>query len=202
LEELVRISPGRVDSRLMLAELSAGQGKTAKAEEQYRKILETVPHSEQAISGLTRLYRKQERYDEAVNYIESYLSRYPGDKRIRRLLAETYTERGWHEVAAAKYEEMLRDFPNDPEVKLWLGRSLYESISSGKNNDHDRAVYVLKQAAETMPENAEPDYLIGLLYLDKNYRELAVDHLKLALKKADDKRQIAEIRKVLAEVGR
>ncbi|MBD3346925.1 MAG: tetratricopeptide repeat protein [Chitinivibrionales bacterium] len=202
LEELIRLSPVNIDALDQLARIAEEQEKYKKAEEYYLEILQAMPHSEDAVTGLVGIYRKQERYDDAVAVVESYLNRYPGDKRLRLLLADIYSQRGWYEVAVAKYEEMIRDFPDDPQIKLRFGKSIYDGITYRENSNHDRAVYVLKSAAAGLPGNPEPDYLIGMIYMDKKYKALAVEHWNNALSKATDRRLIARIQDLIAKAQR
>jgi cytochrome c-type biogenesis protein CcmH/NrfG len=202
LEEVLRLSPGRMDVLVRLADIEAQRRHAEKAEMYYRKILELAPQCETALVGLVGILTAQKRGEEAVEYIETYLESYPNNKRVRFLLARTYEDMGWYEVAIMKYEELVSLFPKEPEAHLGLGRTLYSFITLKNGTDYDKAIYALKAAAQALPADPQPDYLIGNLYQARNMRELAVDSWKSALQKATDKKLRSRLQSLIANAAR
>jgi len=202
LEEVLRLSPGRMDVLVRLADIEAQRRHSEKAEMYYRKILELAPQYETALAGLVGILTAQKRGEEAIEYIESYLESYPNNKRVRFLLGRTYEDMGWYEVAIMKYEELISLFPKEPEAHLGLGRVLYSFITLKNGTEYDKAIYALKTAAQALPADPQPDYLIGNLYQARNMRELAVDSWKSALQKAKDKKLRSRLQSLIANAAR
>ncbi len=193
-DEVLRMSPDRLDVLTIQAQLAEKRKKTADAEKYYRKILELSPNNEDAVIRIVNLFIKQRRFKEALEPLESYLNDYPNNKRMLLLLAGLYDSMEWYEVAAMRYQTIVRDFPEEWEGYLGLGKSMYNAIKYKNGKDVDKAIYYLKIAGEKNVTIPEPDYIIGMLYMDyKNYRELAVDHWKKALGKSPDK----DVKKIL-----
>jgi tetratricopeptide (TPR) repeat protein len=117
------------------------------------------------------------------------------------LLAGLYDRMEWYEVAIMKYQTVVRDFPESWEGYFGLGKSFYNAIWFKNARDYDEAIYYLKIAGEKNPRSPEPDYIIGMLYMDyKNYRELAIDHWKKALGKSPEKELQKTIENLIAKV--
>lgn len=136
---------------------------------------------------MTAILRGQKRFKEALEPIEAYLNDFPNNKTALLLQAECYYAMQWYEVAAMKYQAIIRDFPDSWEGYLGLGKVFFDAIQFKNAHDYDKAIYYLKMASDKNAATPEPDYLIGVLYLDyKHYRELALDHLRKALGRATD----------------
>jgi tetratricopeptide (TPR) repeat protein len=193
-DEVLRMSPDRLDVLTIQAQIAEKRKKQADAERFYRKIIELSPKNEEAIGRLVEFLIKQKRFKEALDPVESYLNDYPNNKQMLLRLAGLYDAMEWYEVAIMKYQTIVRDFPDAWEGYLGLGKSMYKAIKFKNAQDYDKTIYYLKIACEKNPQDPEPDYIIGTLYLDyKNYRELAIDHWKKALEKSPDK----DLRKTL-----
>jgi predicted negative regulator of RcsB-dependent stress response len=82
----------------------------------------------------------------------------------------------------------LRAFPDDSGGLLGVGESMYGLIRYKGYRDYDNAIYALKLAGTSAPDNPIPPRLIGDIYADyKGYGELAIDYWKKALVKTHDK---------------
>lgn len=200
-EEVLRLAPNRLDVRMELASIKEKRGDIEGAERALRKLLDFAPFDERVVRRLCGVLEKQQKYEAEVKLLEHYLSSFPTSKEFRLLLAETYLHMAWYEVAVMKYEFLVRDFPRDYQARIGLGRAMYGLIVHKGNTDYDKTIYVLKEAAELGPGQAEPDYLIGKIYLEyKNYRDLAREHYNKAMGKARDEAMRKKIREALAGV--
>jgi tetratricopeptide (TPR) repeat protein len=186
-DEVLRMSPDRLDILTIQANLAEERKKNTDAERYFRKLLELSPNNEDAINRFVNFLVKQKRFKEALEPLETYLNDYPNNKHMLLLLAGLYDAMEWYEVAVMRYQTVVRDFPEAWEGYLGLGKSMFNAIKFKNARDVDKAIYYLKIASEKNSTTPEPDYIIGVLYMDyKNYRELAIDHWKKALGKSPD----------------
>jgi tetratricopeptide (TPR) repeat protein len=186
-DEVQRMSPDRLDVLVRLADIAEKRKKDAEAELDYRKILELSPHNENALVQLLDIMIKKSRFKEAVEMLEPYLNDFPNNKKMLVLQADLYNRMGWYEVSAMKYQFIVRDFPDSWEGYFGLGKNMFDMIRYKNGSDYDKAIYYLKTASDLNRADPEPEYIIGVIYMDyRNYRELALDSWKSALTKATD----------------
>jgi Tfp pilus assembly protein PilF len=184
---VLALSPDRLDVLEKCAFIAGKRGREANEVLYLRRILEASPHAKDALARMAGIMVKRKQYKDAIEPIEAYLNDFPLDKQFLLLLADLYRRMGWYEVAIMKYEAIVKDFPDEADGYLGLGKSMYDLIQFKNGRDYDRAIYYLKAAAERDKSNPEPEYVMGMIYMDyKNYRELALDSFKAALSKATD----------------
>jgi tetratricopeptide (TPR) repeat protein len=200
-EELLRLSPDRLDVLTMQAGINQNRGDTAAAVLYYRRILDQSPYHEGALRGLVSVLNNQAKFQESIDVIERYLADFPNAREIRVIQAETYRQMGWGEVALMKYEYMTRDFPAYAEGYAGYARTLYSLVVAGKKDDFDNVIFQIKNAAVRAPQSPEPDYYAGLIYADyKGFPDLALQQFNLALGKAADPEMKKQILKAIARV--
>jgi len=199
-DEVLGMAPRRLDVLTLQAGIAEKRKKDKDAELYYRKIIDLAPHNLDAVEHVTALLKRHKRFKEALEPIEAYLNDFPNNKTALLLQAGCYHDMEWYEVAMMKYQGIVRDFPDSWEGYLGLGKTMFDAIRFKNFRDYDRAIYNLKIAGEKAPLNPEPDYLIGVIYLDyKKYRELALDHLKEALRRATDESFRTTVNKLIAK---
>ena len=200
--EVLSMSPDRLDVLALQADIAEKRKKADEAENFYRKIIDLSPHDEAAIERLFALEAGQGRFKEALEPLEAYLNDFPNNKKMLLLQADCYHKMEWYEVATMKYQTIIRDFPESGEGYLGMGKCMYDAIRFKNAKDYDKAIYYLKIAGDKNAGDPEPDYLIGMLYMDyKNYRELAADHWKKALAKTTDVSMRKTLNKLIAKAG-
>jgi len=201
-DEVHRLSPGRLDVLLLKADIAVERGELKAAEEAYRQILSIAPHNEDAVRSLARTLVALGRKKDAANVLERYLNDFPTDARARLTLAEIYIGMEWYEVARHHFELVARDHPHDYRALIGWGKSLYGLVVYKDRQEVDKAVTVLKKAQVAGADRAEPDYLLGCLYmLKKDEQALAREHLNRALSKADETSMRKKIRQAAERVG-
>ncbi|MDD5676064.1 MAG: tetratricopeptide repeat protein [Chitinivibrionales bacterium] len=186
-DELLLLTPQRLDVLLLGAQLSETIGDHEKAKGYFRAVLDVAPSNQQALKGLVMLLAQQGKYDEAIDAVESYCRQFSNTADIRLLLADLYRRRGWYEVAQQKYQGIIADFPALAAGYLGSAKCLYDIIQFKNGKNYDEVIYILKNAAEKDPADPEADMLIGTIYMDyKHYRDLAIEHWQKALTKTSD----------------
>jgi tetratricopeptide (TPR) repeat protein len=186
-DAVLALSPGRLEVLEKCAYVAEKRGRESDAILYLRKILELSPHNKDALARLSGIMMKRKQFKDAIDPVEAYLNDLPLDKQFLLLCAELYRQMGWYEVAIMKYEAIVKDFPDQPGGYLGLGRSMFDLFQFKNGRDYDKAIFYLKSAVDLDKSNPEPEYIMGMIYLDyKNYRELALDSFKAALSKAAD----------------
>ncbi len=201
LDEVLLLSPGRMDVIILQAQLASQLGEDDEAELYYRKILELSPGHRDAMTNLVALFEKQKRFEDAMKIVEGYLNDFPQDLRYRLMLPDLYRKMGWYEVAVAEYENMLKDkdLKNNAKVHLGLGKSLFDIIRFKRGRNHDKIIFILKKASELDPDDPEPDLIIGQIYMDyKRYRDLAMEHWQKAYNKTKSSHERQKIKDLMA----
>jgi tetratricopeptide (TPR) repeat protein len=201
--EVLALSPGRLEVLEKCAFIAEKRTREADAVNYLRKILDLSPHDRDALARLAGIMMKQKKFKEAIEPVEAYLNEFPLDKQFLVLCADLYRQMGWYEVALSKYEAIARDFPDDAAGYLGIGESMYDLIRFKDGRDYDKAIYYLKEAAGRDKNNPEPEYIMGMIYMDyKNYRELALDSFKAALSKATDPGMRKNLNDCMTRAGR
>jgi tetratricopeptide (TPR) repeat protein len=202
-DDVLALSPDRLDVLEKCATIAEKRGREEDAINFLRKILDLSPHNKDALARMAGIMMKRNQFKGAIEPIEAYLNDFPLDKQFLVLCAELYRRMGWYEVAAAKYETIVKDFPDDADGYLGLGKSMFDLIQFKNGKDYDRTIYYLKAAADRDKNNPEPEYIMGMIYLDyKSYRELALDNFKAALSKATDPGMKKNLGELIAKAGK
>jgi tetratricopeptide (TPR) repeat protein len=184
---VLSLSPSRLDVLSQCATIAEKSGRISDAMNYYRKIIEYTKHNEDALMHLAGLLKKQGMFKDALEIVEGYISDYPNSKRMLLLQAQLYADMKWYEVALQKYQGLVHDFPKDADGYLGCGRIMYTIFNEKNGTEYDQAIFYLKSAADLAKDNPEPDYLMGMIYLEyKNYRDLALDSFRAGLSKAND----------------
>jgi tetratricopeptide (TPR) repeat protein len=187
LDELLQLTPGRIDLLIIRAELAQMLGKNDDAEMAYHRILENDAFHDMAVEGLVKLLIGEKKFEEAIYRIESYLEVKPARGDFMILLGDVYRAQGWYEVAMVKYEIVTQTFPDYAAGYLGVGRCMYEMVRYKESKQYDATLFALKQAGSKAPGNPEPDDMMGDIYMYYHgYRDMAIEHWKKALAKTTD----------------
>ncbi len=201
-DEVLRLDPTRRDVLLIRADIAERTNSEEDAEIYYRMLLELDPLDSETMTKLIDVLMAQERFEEALQITENYLSEIPGDRQIRLMVPYLYQKMGWYEVAVSRYEELLKDddFHSEYRIYLRLGESMYALFTEGKNKEYDQAIYYLKNAVEHAPENYKGYMLLGDMYSEfKGLPEEAVQYWETARSKAHKREIRRAIRSRIAE---
>lgn len=203
LETVLAMSPQRLDVLDKLASIAEKMHKVEDAVTYRRKILELSPNNADALVKMVTLMTQLGRYKEAVEPLDAYCSDHPSEKNVLLIQADVYRRMEWYEIALMKYQSIVRDFPNNAEGFLGMGRTMYDLLQYKNRTDYDSAVGVLKNASRLSPADAEPLYLLGLIYMNyKQSPELARDQWRTALTKATDPEMKRTLSDLLEKAGK
>jgi tetratricopeptide (TPR) repeat protein len=164
-------------------------GQTREAEAQWRRVIQLLPHSEQAWFGLGNLLDSDGRALEALAAFREALRRGPNSVETRNGLGLALASLGRFTEAIAEYERALRLKPDFAEARVNLGQSLaqqgkmaeatvqyHEVLRRQSNNvparinlgkllavqgQHAEAASQYREALRLKPDNAVAHYNLG-----------------------------------------
>ena len=149
---------------------------------------------------IANVYYKQKRYDDLIAYTASLQSK-PGlqnAKEIAMLSAEAYYFKGDYAKAAQAYEAFLQENPGKAEGNV-LFRAGYSNYAL---NQTDKAIaYLSKSAASRDSVSYYASYYLGIMYLKKGEKPLALNAFDYARRIPDDKKLAEEGTFQLAKVS-
>jgi len=126
-----------------------------KAEEVFRKALQTEPKSARARMGVAAALQAQDKLKEAKTYLEETLKEMPDTPGLRERLATVCLALGQKDEALARYQEELNTGRVTPALSLALARL---ALDLGKL---EIAQSEAKKVQDENPRNAESAYLLA-----------------------------------------
>ncbi|HWY27159.1 MAG TPA: tetratricopeptide repeat protein [Candidatus Angelobacter sp.] len=118
-------------------------------------------------------------YAAAVTGLQDYLAKEPRDAAAHFQLGYAYTALRRSDDAKAEYEKAVALKPDMPEAQLNLGITLLDA-------NPQAAVSPLQKAADLMPAQARPKFLLGMAFERANKLASAIEQYQAA-EKIDDK---------------
>ena len=150
------------------------RGDIAGAERMFTNVLETKEDYGPAFGGMARVYWKQEKWSEALEYGLKSAELNPDDTEINQVLYAAYVGLGRKKEAAKILTTMTAA---DPEK---AGKNLFNQAADLYNQgDTAGAKPILQQVVAADPANGKAYYMLGLCYISEG----ANDEAKAALNK-------------------
>jgi len=160
---------------LFMTALTEKSNDLVQAEARIKELLKADPNHAPALMALARIHEQRGESREAIQILESLLTRFPKLALAQKQLAALYSQQpGKEERAyelASSAREALRD---DASLAKTLGK-----LSYGRK-DYRYAATLLEEALRSSPQDAESLYLLGM----SHYQLKAVTASKAALQKA------------------
>ena len=125
LEALARVDPTDSDSLLLLGHLYRVDNQPQKAEEVFRKVLQTDPNSKVGLANLAEIYIQQDDFDQAIEA----LSKIPDgdmDSQLYGMLGYSYSQTQQYDKAIAIYEKGLTEEPDNTNLRRYYAEALLE----------------------------------------------------------------------------
>jgi tetratricopeptide (TPR) repeat protein len=147
-----------------------------------KKINPQSKFYEKAVEYVNYLYTRDERIDEAIEYLTRAIVARPENSNFKLYLGKLYEETGEYGKAQKLLEEGIKNDPENPKLYFMLG-VIYDK--AGKRDD---AIDMMKKVLELSPEDATALNYLGYTYADmgKNLEE-ALQLIEKAMRyKPDD----------------
>ena len=191
-----------------VGQLLFASGEVIAAEKAYRDVLEKYP-ADDVIIGLANALKEQDKQNEAVSELRTYVTANPDSRKVRSLLGQYYEETGDDESASHQYEIILNTGLVDAEIAarlamVYLRRGnrlssrlaeraylvlpddpyildVYGWVLLQADRDTKKAIDALSKAVRKAPSNALYKYHLGMAYLAQGSRSSARRYLTQAV---------------------
>ncbi len=181
-ETAITVQPASVSGYRALSGLYLGQRKFAKAEELLQQGLAKVPEQENFVLRLllASVFEQTGKFDEAIAEYETLNRQQPGSAVVSNNLASLYTETRSDEKSLERAFVLARQFRNSkiPQFQDTLGWTYF------KRGEYRRAISMLQEAAQALPNISVVRYHLGMSYLENKQNKQAIVELEKALELA------------------
>jgi tetratricopeptide (TPR) repeat protein len=173
---------------LVIGNLYAEAGELAKAEVAMKNALQLEEDNNMVKTRLAFLLFENQRFEEALPYLESAYEAFPENELISRRLAISYQRSGRMDDAIANYESLIQKNPND--IQAYLNAvSLYRIQASEaedqvtKDTINAKAVETMNQLIAVQPDNPMAYLNLASIYLAQGNHNLAESNANTAIEK-------------------
>ena len=162
---------------ISLAGVSLAENKAPEAAGFYENALSLESTNFNALSGLIRLYARNNEIAKAHARIDQALNSYPTNASLHYLKAQAY---GFERNSAQAEEELRKTLDLDPNYI-----AAYSALGALfiNTNQQDRAIAEYQKILELRPDNATAYTLIGMLDDSRQNYDAAADNYRKALGK-------------------
>jgi len=178
-EAAIAAQPTSVSGYRALSGLYLGQREFAKAGELLQQGLAKVPERESFVLRLmlASVFEQTGKFDEAITEYETLNRQQPGSAVVSNNLASLYTETRSDEKSLEQAFVLARQFRNSkiPQFQDTLGWTYF------KRSEYRRAISLLQEAAQALPNISLVRYHLGMSYLKNKQDKQAVIELEKAL---------------------
>ncbi|OHB82934.1 MAG: hypothetical protein A2Z38_11175 [Planctomycetes bacterium RBG_19FT_COMBO_48_8] len=168
-------------------------GKSNAASNQYRLVLNSIPHHYQAFAVLGLLSAKAGDLDAAVSYNLESVRIYPTFAEAHFNLGFAYHLKKNYDKAVEHYSRVVRLVPDRAEAHNNLGLVLFQQ---GKV---EKAQKAYRNGLKFVPDNLDLHYNLGIVLQEQGQREEALTELHAALQIDPNS---AKVRKILSAIKR
>lgn len=155
-------------------------GDFKAAEEQWRKVIELIPHYEQGYYGAGNALDAQGRSAEAIRFFRESLRRRPGSVEARNGLGLALASSGDAKNAVSEFENALRTKPDFGEARVNLGQTL------AQQGLFDEAAAQYTEALRANSNNVAARINLGKLLASQGKQAEAAAHYRDALRVRPD----------------
>jgi len=155
------------------ANAATREGKLARAEEEWKKVLELDPSSAEAFNNLGMVYYLEHKYPEAERALRSALQLDRSLLGARVLLGASLGRQGKLEPAVTELDQAMKA-PLSQSAEKTARVALHEALFAQGN--YDRALKVLEPLAKKFPQDVDVLYNMGQTHLQlatQNFQRIA-----------------------------
>ena len=156
LQKQVSASAANADTYNQLAGLLQSTGRIAEAEQMLQKALSKNPAHLPSLISLSKLYKRQYRFDEGLYFLGKVTGLAPQNRQVRLLEAEYAAAKMDFNLAKTIYQELMRDEPRSSEclyglaeIHYWENRFPEAEACEGADSAFMRASLAARTRAST-----------------------------------------------------
>lgn len=179
-QHILHYFPKHVETYTLLAQTSLQVNDLAGATDLFRRVLSADPENVLALAGMALLSETQEKYDEALWYLERAYEVQPGNDDLRRellrvretfygtaparleltagALARVYARQGQYAHAVNEYRRLLRSDSKRYDARVGLAETLFRA---GRT---DEAAQMAQSVMADAPYALKPNLILGMLW--------------------------------------
>lgn len=190
LEVMEKLATLNSDEELWLSigNLYVEQNNIPKAEAALKSAIKIAPDYAIAQSRLALLLYDEGRFDDAIPYLEFAFDRFPENDLISRRLAVAYQKSGRLNDAVAKYEQLIKNNPNNAQPYLNVV-GLYRIQASEATDPkivaeaNQKAIAMMQALIKVQPDNALAYMNLATIYLGQSKFPEVETNANLAVQK-------------------
>ena len=145
------VEPAESEARYLKGVDLFQQGKNAEAEQAFREALELNPKNTRALMGQVEVMVADKRPKEAVDLLQSEVTKYPDRVDLRMALGNASVRAEQYDTAISAYQEVLPQLKEDPQAQADLYLRIGETYR--RKGDYQSAIGNLKQAQAMQPDS-------------------------------------------------
>ncbi|MBN1230356.1 MAG: tetratricopeptide repeat protein [Anaerolineales bacterium] len=174
------IEPDNMESIFVHAELQKRAGNYKNAIDSYQKAMESALGQDtrfrkQICTGIGESALALDNPDLAIGSLQEVLYLDKDNLGVKQLLAEAYNASGLKDKAEILIDEIVREFPEDPDNLVWTA---FQYQMLGKE---EKTGKTLQSAYELHPQNPEVVTALGKFYFETGKEEQAVSLFEKSL---------------------
>lgn len=175
-QSVLKYYPRHSDALNSLGGIHQTREEWQDAEQWYRRAIESDSRHSAAMHNLVAVLKRQGRVAAAVDLLEVYVARRPGDAKMHHELGLIYARDGRMELARTQFALAVEIAPDDVAARNNLALALAQLGRHNEARSHLEMV-VLQQ-----PDNANAHVNLGVLLENAGELAAARDHFAAALK--------------------
>ena len=174
----------------------ATAGEFAAARTAYGKVLELVEGAKRAevLTGIASTWVQEHKPDEGVKQLEQALAVDPNNVPALKLMVSVLASMGRDQEAKQYLARIPDEGSLDPSTQINLGIMRY---NEGKL---DEASAIFERVVAQNPDRAEAYYFAGLVHLNQEHNQLALERFEKFLELAPQDQHAAEAREFVVQL--
>ncbi len=165
-------------------------GKTEKAKEYYKKLIELKYGGPKVFLGMAELYSKEKKYTDFVEILKAGISKYPNDCKSLLIKLINYYMMNNQKDKALDYLNIAIEKDSGNETFYFVKGSIYDQME-----DYDNALIFYTKALEINTQYFDALYNAGVIYFNKG-----IDYIKNAEENMNNNSAYEEL-KAKAEIN-
>jgi tetratricopeptide (TPR) repeat protein len=178
--DILERNPGNVRAAMELGYYHYAHGRTAEAEEIFKKLGQRSISEFEVIIKTIQLYIDKKKYDEGIVILQGMQKAVPESPDIHHILGVAFYGKKENQSALEHFRKVT------PESRFYEDAVIHAAFILSENKQNEEAIKLLSDAEKNEPENAEFKYYLGTFYEEDAQFEKAELAIQEALKLEPD----------------
>jgi tetratricopeptide (TPR) repeat protein len=178
--DILERNPGNVRAAMELGYYHYAHGRTAEAEEIFKKLGQRSISEFEVIIKTIQLYIDKKKYDEGIVILQGMQKAVPESPEIHHILGVAFYGKKENQNALGHFRKVT------PESRFYEDAVIHAAFILSENKQNEEAIKLLKDAEKNEPENAEFKYYLGTFYEEEEQFEKAELAIQEAIKLEPD----------------